>query len=108
MKAITTKYHGPTERRGSRISASDSDGNKVTLPYDHSLNSDDNHRKAADALMAKMDWAKNTVLHGGYVKHGMVWVMTFAERCRHKLRGSDGRTRRCRGTVGHPGYCHTD
>lgn len=33
MKAITTKYHGPTDKRGARISATDGDGNRASVAY---------------------------------------------------------------------------
>jgi hypothetical protein len=57
MKAITTTYHGPTNSHGSRIIARDtSDGHSVRIPYDHSLNSDGNHRKAAKQLLNKLGW----------------------------------------------------
>jgi hypothetical protein len=72
MKAIVTKYHGPTNTRGARVSASDSDGNKVTLSYDHSLNSGEMHVAAARALAAKMDW--HGVLIEGSLASGYVFV----------------------------------
>lgn len=72
MKAITTKYHGPTNNRGSRISASDSDGNRVTISYPYELSGEAVHRAAADALCTKMNWAGK--LAGGSVKHGYVFV----------------------------------
>ncbi len=76
MKAIETKYHGPTDTRGSRFSACDSDGNRVSVSYDYALNSEDNHRAAAEALKAKMGWDGELI--GGSTKRGMVWV--FAEK----------------------------
>ena len=72
MKAIQTKYLGPTNNRGSRIKAFDCDGNSVTISYDSSKNSDANHRTAAVTLAEKMNW-KGTI-SGGYVDKGMVWV----------------------------------
>ena len=72
MKAILTKYHGPTNFRGSRISAVDSDRNRVTISYDDALNSEDAHRKAAEALAAKMGWPGK--LAGGGVRGGYAWV----------------------------------
>ena len=54
MKAILTRYHGPTNTKGSRISASDSDGNQITIGYPHELSGMDVHRKAAYALRDKM------------------------------------------------------
>ena len=50
MKAIVTKYHGPTDTRGSRITASDEDGNKCTIPYPYQLSGEACHRAAAQAL----------------------------------------------------------
>lgn len=72
MKAIFTKYHGPTNFKGSRISASDMDGNKVTISYPHELSGEDVHRAAADALCAKMNWTGNLI--GGGVRNGYVFV----------------------------------
>ncbi len=72
MKAIRTKYHGPTNTRGSRISASDEDGNRVSIPYPHELSGEDVHRKAADALCRKMGW--EGVLIGGGLKDGYAFV----------------------------------
>ena len=74
MKAITTKYHGPTATRGSRISASDGDGNRVYISYDYALNSEEAHRKAAVAFCAKMKWSGAMV--GGSIKNGYAFVFT--------------------------------
>jgi len=73
MKAIFTKYHGPTNYKGSRISAADEDGNKVTISYPHELSGEAVHRKAAEALCAKMHW--HGALIGGSHKRG--YVFTF-------------------------------
>ena len=54
MKAIVTKYHGPGNVRGSRISATDNNGNRVTVPYDHALSGEACHRVAFLALCAKL------------------------------------------------------
>ena len=72
MKAIETKYLSPTTTCGSRIKATDNDGNSVTMPYDCELNSYENHRLAAIELCRKMNWKGN--ISGGYTKKGMVWV----------------------------------
>lgn len=65
MKAIVTKFHGPTNTKGSRYSASDLDGNRVTLSTDFALNSDGNHDRAALALCQKMGWTKHDLMRGG-------------------------------------------
>lgn len=54
-QAIRTRYHGPTNTRGSRISAKCGAG-RVSVPYDHALNLYDNHAAAARALLAKLGW----------------------------------------------------
>ena len=74
MKAITTKFLGPTATKGSRIAASDEDGNRVTIPYRSTLSSYTAHRAAANTLRKKMSWPG--VLIGGSIKNGYVWVFT--------------------------------
>ena len=76
MKAITTKYHGPTNTRGSMVSASDSDGNRVSIPYDHALNSEESHRKAAVAFCSKMKWSGADTMICGSNRDGYVFVFT--------------------------------
>jgi hypothetical protein len=72
MKAITTKYHGPTDTRGSRYSASDADNNRVSISIDHENGSEANHDAAAIALCHKMKW--DGPLMKGAVKGGYVYV----------------------------------
>lgn len=66
FQAIETKWLGPTNVRGSRVKAK-AEAGSITLPWDHSLNSDENHRKAAEALAAKFGWVGDYygTLHGG-------------------------------------------
>jgi hypothetical protein len=72
MKAIFTKYHGPTNFKGSRISAADEDGNRISISYPHELSGEAVYRKAAEALCAKMNWTGPLV--GGSHKRGYVFV----------------------------------
>jgi hypothetical protein len=72
MKAIRTKYHGPTNVKGSRIIADDGDGNRIILSRDCSLSIEDGHRAAAEALCAKMQWSGK--LQGGWHKDAYYWV----------------------------------
>jgi hypothetical protein len=65
MKAIRTRYRGPTNTKGSKIIASDADGNRVSISYPHQLNSDDAHELAAYRLMEKMGWT-NELIGGGF------------------------------------------
>ena len=60
FQAIVTKYHGPTNVRGSRISAR-CDAGRIMVSYDYALNIGDNHKAAAQALADKLGW---TVEHG--------------------------------------------
>lgn len=69
MKAISTTYHGPGNVKGARISASDGDGNRVSINYPDEATRDDAHWLAAEALCRKMGWsgtlAEGTVMLGG-------------------------------------------
>lgn len=65
MKAIVTKFHGPGNVKGSRYSATDTDGNRVVLSADHALSGEDNHDRAAVALCRKMGWTQHGLVRGG-------------------------------------------
>lgn len=54
-QAITTTYHGSTNTRGSRVSAKCEAG-RLSLPWDHALDSEGNHKAAAQALIKKLGW----------------------------------------------------
>jgi hypothetical protein len=56
MIIIETKYHGPTNSRGSRISARTPTWPdvRVTVPYAHELSGADVHAVAAVALIARI------------------------------------------------------
>lgn len=56
MKAIITKYHGPTDTRGTRVRAKEPDGKSLFVYWDHSLDSEKNHVRAANALRDKLGW----------------------------------------------------
>jgi hypothetical protein len=81
MKAIITKYHGPTDTRGSRISAKDEDGNRVSIPYRHDLNQLHAHTEAAISLCTKMGWTGRIVAGG--IKGGFAFVFTDADVLRY-------------------------
>lgn len=75
MDAIETRFLPATNTRGSRIKATTL-GNHVvslTLSYDHAMNSWDNHRAAAEALIAKLQWYDMS-FYGGSTARGSVWV----------------------------------
>jgi hypothetical protein len=55
MQAIVTKYHGPTNYKGSRISAR-AEAGRIIVHYDHALNIGENHAAAAQALADRLGW----------------------------------------------------
>ena len=79
MMAIRTRFHGPTNTRGSRITASISDGGRterLTVPYDHAAK--DPFEDAAYAMAAKMGWP--VTLQGGSYNGDRYWVITEYHR----------------------------
>ena len=80
MQAITTKYAGPTNTRGSRIIAKAAAG-RVSVGYDHALNLEDNHAAAAQALAEKLGWVGGNygeIVSGCDHKGDYVHVLTTA------------------------------
>lgn len=66
MQYIKTKYLGPTNHRGARVKAVSSYGEtSVTMPWDHALDSFDNHQAAAMALLSKVKWGGDRYFAGG-------------------------------------------
>ena len=76
-QAIITKYHGPTNTRGSRISAA-CWGGKVSVSYDHGLNATENHEAAAGALIVKMGWSGQWTGGGTPDERGYAFVKVAA------------------------------
>jgi len=87
-QAIETRYLGPTNTKGGRIKA-ECWGGSVTIPYDHALNTDENHYRAAMALAAKCAhhaeqfggtsvWTTGTWTQGGNAK-GTGYVFTVSD-----------------------------
>ena len=70
--AITTRYLGPTNFRGSRIKAFTESGRSITIDCNDALSVEDNHRAAARALQAKMGWTDD-LIEGG-IATGYVYV----------------------------------
>ena len=86
MIAILTKYHGPTNTRGSRISARRGDSypgdghpeGRISIPYPHELSGEDCHRAAADALCARFGWTGRLV--GGGTRDGYAFCFVPEDR----------------------------
>jgi hypothetical protein len=79
MKAIVTKYHGPTNTRGSRYSATAEGGNRISLSADDRIGSEENHTAAALALCHKLDW-KGELVPGGLPNGDTVFVFTGRDK----------------------------
>lgn len=77
MKAIQVKYLPATNTRCSRWKAFAEGGLQVTLPYDHALNSEENARKAAEALIAKLEWRSHIGGSGSLPNGDYVFTLTF-------------------------------
>jgi hypothetical protein len=70
MKAIQTKYLPCTNTKGSRIKAWTEGGNSITIGYPHELpQGEEAHKKAAEALKAKLGWVGCSLVGGG-LSHG--------------------------------------
>lgn len=80
-KAITTRFHAPANVRGSRYSATDSDGNRVYQHANDALSHEGNHDNAAIALCRKMSW--HGVLVRGGISTGNVYVWLSDEDLVH-------------------------
>jgi len=75
FQAITTKYIGPRDVRGSRVKATAAAGS-LTLDWDDSLNSAENHLAAAQALANKFGWHGHW--YSGTIKDGTtVWICSI-------------------------------
>lgn len=75
MQAVRTKYHGPTNTNGSRISAQCEAG-RIYVSYDHALDIAGNHKAACDALIKKLGWNTDHYadMVGGEFDGAMYWV----------------------------------
>jgi hypothetical protein len=84
MLAILTKYHGPTNTRRARISATNANGARVFVPYDDAARNP--HHAAALALCAKLTLSGDLV-HGS-TRNGYAYV--FASIPFHGSRSTGG------------------
>ena len=54
---VRTKYHGPTNHRGSRISVTHAQGGKrIYVEWDYSLGLAENHCHAVQVYLDHMEW----------------------------------------------------
>lgn len=67
-KGCVTKYHGPTDHKGSRVSAKNlTSGRKLTRPWDDALDSQENHACVAAELLETTELLSVSVDNGGWV-----------------------------------------
>lgn len=76
-KAITTRYAGPTNTRGSRISATAQAG-RIYVAYDYALNAEENHARAAKAYAHKWQWTGEW--RGGAAPDFYCWILGATDR----------------------------
>lgn len=62
VRVLITRYHGPTNTRGSRVSARVPSGRRVTLGWDYSLSTEENHDRAACELADSLGWNPPTMV----------------------------------------------
>jgi hypothetical protein len=77
MQAIITKYYGPTNHRGASVKAICESGS-ITMEWDSSLDSEENHFIAALALQEKLGWTGGhygKLVGAGMPRCGYCWVM---------------------------------
>lgn len=83
FQAIETKYHGPTDTKGARISATSAIGIKVYIGYPYELSGADCHARAAENLARKMEWLKpeeefESKYMAGGTRTGYVFVRAYS------------------------------
>ena len=75
MKAIEVKFLPAQNVRGSRLKATDGDGNSKTISYpDDKRMGEEAHFEAVKALCAKMEWDGEVIC--GWLGNRSVWVFT--------------------------------
>lgn len=70
-QAIVTKFLGPTNTKGSRISVR-CQAKRIYVPWDYCLNTDRNHVAAARQLASQLGW--DGPWYGGGIDTGYVFV----------------------------------
>jgi hypothetical protein len=74
MKAVITRYAGPTETHPSLILAT-WDGGRLSYPYSHALNFGENNRRAALDAFARMGLDMSEMeMHTGWIHDGYAHV----------------------------------
>jgi hypothetical protein len=77
LQGIVTKYHGPTNSRGARISATSASGIRIFVPLDHGARN--SHHEAALRLAAKLDWPAPVAACTINERGDMAWSLSTLE-----------------------------
>lgn len=88
MRAIETRYLGPTNYRGSRVRVgwADREGKTLTVAWNDALNVDENHAAAARAFKERCTTLTDACqLVGGSTARGFVFVLLYKEEARLAL-----------------------
>ena len=82
-QSIITRYHGATNLRAARYSATTSGGKRIYRAAQYSLNGDENQKHAANDLAKALGWGG--FWQGGALddKGAMVWVNTSDSFAHH-------------------------
>jgi hypothetical protein len=80
---IVTRYLGPTNHLGSRVVATHRRDSETTyrkvVSWDHALSAEQNHRAAADALLAAWPYdAPLAIVGRGHDANAYYWLATVA------------------------------
>jgi len=75
MKAIETKYLGPTNTKGTRISVKAEGLKSKQYSWDYRLGVYDNYLQAATNYANELGWINDSVLVGGSTPNGYTFVM---------------------------------
>lgn len=82
MKAIQTRYHGATNTRGSRISATAEGGHRIYISYPHELSGAECHAAAAVELCRRLKWQGDLI--GGGLPNGD-YCFVFAQSDKYPI-----------------------
>lgn len=73
-QTINTKYIGPRNVKGSRVSARTSGGKRIILDWDDTLGSAKNHERAMCQLASNLNWDYSQAVAGTLKDGSIIWV----------------------------------
>jgi len=76
MQAIRTRFIAATNTKGRKVAARSAGGSQVILPYNYSLEPEQNHAAAALALIEKLGWGGDFA--GGSFNGDIYWTQVIS------------------------------